>query len=226
MAKPGGAGIKGIETENGYLITGTAPWVCGHEIFDYLLVGFETNDAIHFAMIDFPVANPDVEPSTQEMICLNGTATVNLKFKNLLIKNSEWIQSRKKPIAPQPRKTTFLIPELGIGKTALLETKRLIKDSNHPRHILVAKNISGLEARLGSIKTLKKDGESLDALVLLRDDFNRDAIRMLAIATGASALNKNSLAARLQMETFLLDSVIHSPTALAAKISKLGQSNT
>lgn len=223
LAKPGGAGLIGHSTEMGFLVNGEAPWVCGYGIFDFILIGFETNDSIVFALTELPKSSKnEFTAETQEMICLNGTGTNSLKFNKMTISVNEVVSQRKKDSLPIARKTKYIIPELGIGKTALKQTRLLVSNSKHPRHILVSGVIDSLNVRLEEIETAKRILD-LDKLVSMRDEFNRDAIRLLSIAVGAAALHKNSLVSRLHLETFLFDSVVHSPESFALKISKIGK---
>ena len=116
-----------------------------------------------------------------------------------------------------------MIPELGIGKTAINESVKIVTGSKHPRHQLVSRSILDLKNRLAEIEEMRSKENDLPRLIFLRDEFNRDSIRLLTLAMGADALNSNSLPAKLALETILLDSVIQAPATLELKISHTGK---
>lgn len=228
LAKPGGSGIKGLEQNNNFVLTGVAPWVCGYDIFDLLLVGFETETSVVFALTDFPnkrnsASTVGVCIESQKMICLNGTSTVKLSFNDKTVLATEIISSREKSVAPVPRKSKYVVPALGIGKSALEEIVNLVSNSKHPRHILVERVIPVLKSRLEEIENLRKNEDDPIRIGVVSDEFNRDSIRLLAIAMGAQALDWNSLPARLSLEIMLLDFVVQAPAGLELKISRIGK---
>lgn len=224
LAKPGGAGLQGILNQQGYAVNGSAPWVCGRDIFDLLLVGFETEESIVFSLVDFPKSySENIVIESQKMTCLNGTGTCRIRFDDFPIYHRQIVSIRKKDILPAPRKTAFIIPELGIGKEVLRQIDLLVGNSDHPRHLLVKNSLSELTSRLGLIERARERGLDLDELVPMRDEFNRDAIRLYSIALGAQALKIDSIVSRLQLEMFLFDSVIQTPSAMSRKISNIGK---
>lgn len=228
LAKPGGAGILATLQSEHYLLSGKAPWVCGFGIFDLLLIGFETDSEVVFALTEFPnefnIASMNaITYKRHQMICLNGTSTVNMTFNQKIISFSDIVSSRTKMHPPLPRKSKFVIPELGIGKAAINESVKIITGSKHPRHQLVNKSVLNLKNRLAEIEEMRSSESDLTRLVFLRDEFNRDAIRLLTLAMGAEALNRDSLPAKLSLETILLDSVVQAPATLELKISHTGK---
>lgn len=228
LAKPGGAGISATLLLEHFIISGKAPWVCGFGIFDLLLIGFETDSAVVFALTDFPnefnkTSMSGITYHRQQMICLNGTSTVSMTFNEKIINLSDIVSSRAKTQPALPRKSKFVIPELGIGKTAINEAVKIVTGSKHPRHQLVSRSILDLKNRLAEIEEMRSKENDLPRLIFLRDEFNRDSIRLLTLAMGADALNSNSLPAKLALETILLDSVIQAPATLELKISHTGK---
>lgn len=222
LAKPGGAGVSGTPHNNGYLINGVAPWVCGFGIFDMLVVGFEVGSKIVFALIEFPNDGDNVIINSSKLACLNGTSTISLNFKNKFVSESDLLSSREKNTAVGPRKSSYIIPEIGIGKAALAESERITLNSSHPRHILVFKSIPKFKEKLKKIEEAKAaQNIDLDQLTMLRDQFNHEAIRLLSIAMGAASLELRSMSARMQMEVFLLDVILQTPTGLFLKIEKV-----
>lgn len=217
LANPAGAGIKGRPCDEGYLLTGQASWVCGFGIFDLLLIGFDSGDSIIFAISEFPAS---AEP--QEMSCLTGSSTVRIKFDDFLVKSGEIVSQRQKNQAPPaPRPTGFVIPELGIAKACVERLTKLVAESKHPKHILIAKKLPQLQARVSRIENLRSEKAPLDVLIPLRDEINRDAVRLLSLALGANSILPESQIPRLQCELLLLDSVLHSPASLESKISSI-----
>lgn len=229
LAKPGGAGVGGIRTDQGYLVSGVAPWVCGHRIFDKLLIGFDNETEIVFAIIDYP--NPSApramectEVTSLDLACLRGTATVSIQFNQFPVLPSGIVSKREKgtpPVAVRPPR--YILPELGIAKATIKEIEETVTGSPHPRHQLVVTALADLRTRLGAIEAQRTGGLALDELIPLRDELNRDVIRVLALAGGADALKVGSTVTRLQLETLLLDVVVQSPRVLERKIKSTGR---
>jgi hypothetical protein len=217
LANPAGAGIKGKACDTGFLLTGQASWVCGFGIFDLLLVGFDCGDSIAFAITGFPDS-----AIPQEMSCLTGSSTVRVKFENFLIKSSAIVSQRQKnQTPPAPRTTGYVIPELGIAKACVERLVKLVAESKHPKHTLIAQNLPQLQGRILRVESLRAENAALDVLIPLRDEINRDAVRLLSLALGASSILPESNIPRLQCELLLLDAVLHSPASLETKIASI-----
>lgn len=228
LGKPGGAGIRGQESEDGFILNGVAPWVCGNGIFSHLVVGFETDDSVVFSVIDAPVgstitAMKNTEAVLHSLSCLNGSATYQLKFANQQISKSTVVNRKFKSGSPQIRPSRYVIPELGIAMGVIEEIDRISNISNHPKQVFVKESLAKLVDRLIAIRKMRKSGESLDVLIPIRDELIRDSIRLLCLATGAGALTKDSLVSRLQLELILLDSVVQMPTVISKKIRSLAE---
>ena len=157
------------------------------------------------------------------MVCLNGSATVRIEFQNLNIYNNSIVSQRPKNVKIIPRPSQYILPEIGIGKSALKSTIAIVTDSKNPRSMIVSKAILDLQARLTKIEEQVSTKTQLEILIPLRDDFNRDAIRLLALALGSKAMGAGSLVARLQLEMILLDSIIQPPSAIESKILNAGR---
>lgn len=222
LANPAGAGIKAEPSADGFLLSGAASWVCGYGIFDKLLVGFDAGECIAFAIIDFPLNDNHTSITFQEMACLRGSATARIQFNKLRVANSQIVSQRlKTQQPPAPRPTAFVIPELGIAKRTLDRIAKLVDGSNHPKHRLAAKNLPVLFERLNKIEQLRSESAALDVLVPLRDELNRDSVRLLSLALGAQSILPENHIARIQSELLLLDAVIHSPASLETKIEQI-----
>lgn len=224
LGRPDGASIVAAQVETGYLLNGHAAWVCGYKIFDFLLVGFETESEINFAIIDFPndiipKAIIGISVSPVKMVCLEGTSTVQIDFKNMFVSSGALISTRIKssPAAP-PRVSRYIIPELGIGERAMEEIQNIIARSNHPKTKSLATALGNLRLRFDDITKLRKENTSTEILIPLRDDFNRDAVRIFSLAAGSAAFLSGSLVSRLYLELILLDSVLQAPKIIEEKI--------
>lgn len=228
LGKPGGAGVQAIEADNGFVLNGIAPWVCGYGIFQGLVLGFETANSYVFALIDFPHplrsgSLTNIEVRAHNLACLNGTATCAIHFQNALISLDRIVSSRDKNIAGRPRTARgYLIPELGMAVGAIREVKKTIETSSHPRLVPVEKSLGLLEDRLTKIRQLRDAGECAEKLIVLRDELIHDANRLLVLAQGARALEKGSLASRAQLEFMLMDTIIQAPEVFAEKAHLIG----
>lgn len=224
LAKPGGSPLVAIEVQQGYELSGTSMWVCGFEIFSKLIVGFETENNIVFALIDFPYfQTADLEILVHDMIGLNGMGTVNLTFKKFFIPSDSIISIRAKSgdTAPAPRQTRYVIPELGLAKRALAEVKKIIAGSGSPKHKLIQASFPLLEARIFSLEDLRSKGTSISELIPLKDEILRDSVRLLAVASGANAMLKKSLASRFQNEVLFLENPVQPAAAIESRIRRI-----
>lgn len=223
LANPNGPTIQASQLGAEYVLNGHAAWVCGKGIFDKLLIGFELGDSVAFAITDFPIG-PNVTAIYQQMSCLMGAATVKLELKNYHIPKSTLVSSRLTNSSPPiPRVTQYLIPEIGIAKSCLTRIKAIVDGSPHPKHRIISLNLNALESRITSLCKMREDGGAFDELVVLRDEINRDAVRLLALTLGGAAMAKESGIPRLQLELLLMDSVIQSPGSLELKITSVAR---
>lgn len=225
--RPGSFSLTATESVQGYVLSGSSMWVCGFEIFDKLLVGFETEDSVLFAIIDFPNApSNELEITIHEMIALNGMGTINLRFDNYFVAKETIVSARKKTsTAPTPRQSQYIIPELGIAKKAIGEVKRLIENSKSPRHKLISEALPTLELRLKNIADLRDQNVAISDLLPLKDEVIRDAVRLLAVATGATVLLKGSLASRLQNEVMFLENPVQPASAIESRVRRICKGN-
>lgn len=228
LAKPNKAGLTGayFETKNQFVISGVAEWVCGFQIFDYLLVGFSTNEEIIFAIIDYPLEKVSIDSSVivnpVPLNSLQGTSTVSIQFNEFLINDNEVVSRRRKQDIPVIRQSQFKVPEIGIGIRAIKEISRISETSKHPKFEYIKISLDTLNQQLNKIYHLRSVDSSVDELILSRDSFNQSSVRLLSIALGADSLNFNSLSFRLMCELQLFDILVHSPTLLKNKILKIG----
>lgn len=205
--------------KGGFALTGVFPWVTGHGIFSRLIVGFQHEEEVVFALVDFPSpknlplgATVDIEPVP--LGCLQGTATVRILLNDWPVTAAQIIERRalKAPAAKRP--TVYVYPELGIAAAALKECERLDSRSAAVR---------ALTARVEGLRAAAASGSTTDETHVLRDECIRDSVRLLAILSGGSALTRESLAFRLQQEVLLLDAVIQPAVVRTMKIEKLAR---
>lgn len=220
LGRPGGAGVNGKETEAGFILNGSAPWVCGNGIFDLLLVGFETLDSVVFSIIEAPekTLSEQNQVSIHKMSCLNGTATYKLTFTERVVSHSATVSRKIKTGPPIPRPSRYVIPELGIALNAMSETNKIALSSSHPKQKFVNEALTELNHRVQQLKSKRDSNEDTEVLIPLRDELIRDAVRLFVLANGATALAADSLASRLQLEVLLLDCVVQQPKVIENKI--------
>ncbi|MGE3682129.1 MAG: hypothetical protein AB7G93_10415 [Bdellovibrionales bacterium] len=224
LAAPAGAGVHAKRAQGGYLLQGKASWVCGFQIFDLLLIGFNVGESNIFAMINFPsplvpdsMRNVSVEPL--KMACLNGSGTVELTFEGLHVEDKNVICCRPKYNGePATRPTQFIIPEIGISKSVITRVEKIIENSFHPRHQLIGSCLADLKARVKRLEELRAQSAELQQLIVLRDELNRDAIRILTLTLGAKSILSESHVPRLLTELLLFDSILQPPAAVELKI--------
>lgn len=226
LSKPGGAGIQAKETSDKFVLNGTAPWVCGYGLFEKLVVGFEAQDSVLFALIDSPYPDRPSERMSailHKLAALNGSATYQLKFSEKEIAQSAIISRRQKTGAKSmPRPSAFVIPELGMAMGAIEAIRKIAMNSDHPRQQFVKDALHALDKRLSDIRKKRNENTPPVELIPLRDELIRDANRLLVLATGAQALKAGSLASRLHLEFLLMDAVIQSPEVIARKAQLTG----
>lgn len=86
----GGIGFAGIRNprtplrvrpaENGYVLTGQAPWITGWDMIDCVYVAARgENDRIHFLLVD-AVRAPSLTPTQQRLVAVQASRTVNVVF--------------------------------------------------------------------------------------------------------------------------------------------------
>lgn len=128
-------------------------------------------------------------------------------------------------LTPQnlPRPTQYLIPELGIGRGALALLEENLTLKTHPKSLALDQALQKLKTRLKNIERLRDENPDSPQLVVDRDNFNRDSVRLLALGLGSQSLKKSSTVLRLQSELLLLDCVVHAPEVLNLKILDVGQ---
>ena len=224
LAKPGGSSLTARETEEGFFISGYSAWVCGFDIFDKLLVGFDNSSLIGFAIIDFPTMETEgIEVHVHEMIGLNGMGTANMTFNDYFIPKSALVSSRLKDpgTVVGNRQSRYGIPAIGLGRSILKRIQEIVEGSENPKLKAISEALPLLKERLSSIVVLRSSDVSLSELVPLKEDFLRDSIYLLALATGANALLKNNVVVRLQNEVLFLGNPIQPPAAIVAKIKMI-----
>lgn len=158
-----------------------------------------------------------------KLVCINGSASVRLELKNVVIANKDIVSTRQKTSEVKMRVSRYIGYELGIGKSALEKTKIEIEKSIHPKRLTVLQTIAKLNHRLASIIELRKNTPMDPQLSVLISEFNRDTVLLLSLALGARALLENSPVGRWQLETILFDAVIQSPKSIELKIQQLSR---
>lgn len=215
-AKPDGKG--------GFALTGVFPWVTGHGIFSRLIAGFQLEDEVVFALVDFPSpknlplgARVQIEPIP--LGCLQGTATVRIHLHDWAVPAAQIFERRALKAPAAKRRTVYMYPELGIAAAALKECERILAAESGD--LERSAPVRALTARVDGLRTAAASGSTTDETLVLRDDCIRDSVRLLAILSGGSALTRESLAFRLQQEVLLLDAVIQPAAVRAMKLDAL-----
>lgn len=224
LGRPGPAILTGIKATGGYQLNGTAPWSCGFGIFDQLVVGFEINDQVVFATTEYPKSlKTDVGVSVKqhELVCLNGTASVLMNFKETFIDEKHVISTRPKSSDIKIRASRYVGFEIGIGKRALSEIQSELQASTHPRKKIISIGTDKIKARLNILERMRAETPQDPMLSVLIFEFNQDCVRLLSLTLGARALLKTSFVSRLQQELSLFDAVVQSPKSIALKIERI-----
>lgn len=190
-------------------------------MFDTLLVGFDTGTEIVFALVDFPLPSSATSIDALDLVCLLGSSPVAITFKNFFVADTQIVDRGLKKRTPVPRSTEYLAPEIGVAKSSLARIEALVTGSQHPRHKFISDHLCKLRERLEEFDRRRAADLAIEALAPMRDEVNRDAVRLYAIALGANALRSDSPIARLQNELLLMDAVIQSPATFEAKIRSI-----
>lgn len=206
-----------------FILNGTVRWVCGYEIFDKLIVGFETENKLFFALIDFPHQSTDhVSFTVLEMIGLNGMGTIHIEFNNFIFTESSIISSRNTgEVPPAVRPSRYSIPDLGFGKKIYRDTLRILDNSLGFKETISKKYIGNLTARLKEIEDLRHENPLDTQLVFLKDNFNHDALELLSILTGPKALYQPSYIKKLQSELLFLKYPVKSQENIERQIKQI-----
>lgn len=223
LAKAGDPSVHARRTgKDEIVLTGTLPWVTGHGIFTYLLVGFRLDDELVFALVDFPGSKgaPDrggADPQLVELGCLEGTATVSVKLDRWAVRESQIVGRRPVGTPPPGPASAYRFPDLGIAIAALSECERLLKVRGGKPSLTSVRRI---RARIAKLRAAKA-GPAQPGMIFKKDECIRDSVRLLALCSGGRALTRDSLAFRLQQEVLLLDAVIQPPETRKLKIEKV-----
>lgn len=217
--------VQGGNKNGGFLVNGVVPWVTGYGIFESLLLGFECDDEIVFAEVPFPCSAQQADETginieSLNLVCLSGTSTVRLSFKDTFVPRRGIVSRRKKSEPVEPRVSRYILPEIGIARGVIAEIEEIVAESTSPRHRIVRDSLGGLISRLDHFVQMRNDQAPMDRLMPLRDELIRDSIRLLCLTLGSKALNAGSKAARLQLEFLLLDSVLQPMRVLENKIQR------
>lgn len=221
LAKKGGSPLNGIETLDGFVIRGEAPWVSGIEYFEKLIVGFETAEEIVFALIDFPKAalsEPSLKVEPLQLSSMNGTATGKLSFIDFKIPTYSLISRRSSSTPASPRVTGYKMPELGIAKAAVGRLRTRLETQRSPE---IFKALELLQARLDKVDISRHSSDESINFPFEMSEIVRDSLRLLALAEGGSALKGESFVSRTLLNTMLLDAVFQSPATLSLKLQKI-----
>lgn len=208
-----------MDSKGRIALTGILPWVTGKGIFSRLLVGFELGDELVFVLREFPGIEdaPDVRIEPVDLGALEGTATVRLHLKDWIVRERDVVNRRPASVPAPPFRSAFIFPDLGIAVAALAECERLL-DGRRPDGGRAALEL--LRGRVVELRAAAANGPIADETLFKKDECVRDSVRLLALASGGSALSRDSLALRLQKEVLLLDAVIQPPGVRKLKVEK------
>jgi alkylation response protein AidB-like acyl-CoA dehydrogenase len=85
VAGAAGAPLEATQTDNGWLFSGTAPWVSGWGAIDVVHAAGRTGDGrVAWGLID-PVLNAHLSARRLRLVGLNATATVTLEFRDYFV---------------------------------------------------------------------------------------------------------------------------------------------
>lgn len=225
LARATGSTLRGISEEQNFKVNGTVPWCTGYSIFSKIIIGFETESEVIFALTEFPSPLNPIEAlhvTKMELTVLNSTSTVSMRVKNLLITDQNIISRRSKTQLSTPLRTQYRMPDLGMAKGALGLIENHISETENPRNQIVINCLPELKKRFDAlkIKILDCSIEMTDELQCEKADIIRDTVRLFGLIVGGSSLKVASEVSRRNLETLLLDIVVQSPTAFEIKIKK------
>lgn len=211
--------IKGEESGGRIRLTGKPGWVSGIGIFDQLIVGFEIQDRVEYALIEFPslFSGPmdHAKVTLRDLSALNGTGTGVVEFKDLEINSSQLLGNRL-PIPHSAGYPAVIYSncDVGIGLRALHESMSLrggvLRESFQQTHDRLAKELD-----------LHRRAQTDTASQAAKHDTIRDAVRFLSIVAGGAALDRDHPASRLQTGLLLLDIAGQTFEAKAEKCRRL-----
>jgi len=211
--------IKGEESDGRIRLCGSPGWVSGIGIFDQLIVGFEIQDRIDFALIDFPslFSGPmgKAKVTLRELSALNGTGTGVIEFNGLEVNSSQLLGTRPSNAnsAGYPA-VVFTNCDVGIGFRALHESMSInggvIREPFQQTHDKIARDLE-----------LLRKAHTDPASQAAKHDSIRDAVRFLSIVAGGAALDRDHPASRLQAGILLLDIAGQTFEAKAEKCRRL-----
>ena len=226
LAKPERPQVFAVpDGKGGFALSGTLPWVTGHGIFPRLIVGFQHEEEVLFALVDFPStdnlpngARVKIEPVA--LGCLQGTATVKVRLESWSLRGAQIFCRRALHPPAAKRPTAYVFPDLGIAQAALNECERILaaREDAAPTDA-----VGRLKLRVQKLRALAANAPVTDEAALLKDECIRDSVRLLALLSGGAALVRDSLAFRLQQEVLLLDAVIQPASVRALKLENIAR---
>jgi hypothetical protein len=223
IAKPGAPTITGTSVHGGFSISGIAPWASGYGFFDYIVIGFQTDNKIVFAVKPFPISdseNSSIERYKLEI--MNGTSAVKLTFKNYFISDEDIVSSRSKEQPPANKRSKYLMPEIGIGFEALNLTVNLMKQSEHPKKDSILSACGDLKNQINELYLRSlNSGHVTTADAVEKDELIRNAVRLLILAGGSQHIAAKSTTVRMQKELMVLDVILQSPEVIMGKIKSI-----
>jgi hypothetical protein len=225
LAHSGPPPLTGKLTKEGYVLSGTLPWVTGTGIFDFLLLAFETEEERIFSLIPFPNlidADEKIKIHPLRLACINGSSTSRISFSNFLVKNDQLIFKLDKKTPRPNRKSQYVFPDLGMAIAAQNTAAAILAESQNPRHLKAKEEIKNLSTRLEELKAKREKLSELNPVEVTyeKDDLIRDSVRFLVLVTGGSAISHSSFASRLLLETMLLDVLIQDPRLIEKKLTE------
>lgn len=224
LAHPGAPKLVGKKNREDFLVSGTAPWVTGLEIFDSLLLAFDSDNEIVFSLIPFPsslsTSSDQIQFERYQLACMNASNTFSMQVKSLHIRSQQIVFKFEKNVPRSPRATRYIFPELGLVDAVIDEIRRICERSTHPRHLETLNLLPKLLTRLQDLKSVRENIDPKDILekTYKKDQLVHDAIRMLILTEGGSALLNKSIASRLYREALTLDVLIQDQKLIKQKL--------
>jgi len=224
LAKPGPPILWGEKIDGGYRVSGYAPWSCGFQIFEELVLGFVAGEDIVFACIEYPKkkSQPHLKVLPNKLVCLNGSSSVGMRFDDYFVSDVSIISLRSKAQPVKVAPSRYIGCEKGIGKSALKLVSQTVKESKHPKNIFLKKAHASLSKEYKKISKLKSSELMNPESQFKISEFNRHAVRLASLSLGAQSLLVEGSVGRWSLELLLFDAVIQSPLSLQMKINQIG----
>lgn len=207
------------------IVNGSIPWATGRRLYDKLIFGFRTDKELVFAMINFPKEDTtNLKMTPHKLAVFNSTDSVRIELKDFKVKK-EWILSRRPDGAPANVKPfRYWRPEIGIASECLNKVDQWLKNSQHPKAIIVKEKSDELKNKIKEIETIEEslspDRDKPDVVFKIENVIHA-SLRLLILAKGSSIFQTNSEVLLLQNQLNLMDVWIQNPDLINLKIRSL-----